>query len=84
MLTALFSPIHRENGVSSQISRVHGISARGFALYETKTITFTQGLKQKAWVSPVLLANCGSSIFGYKIVVQRGVPFLRPGKAIFE
>ena len=40
---ALCPPIHRENGVSSQTSRVHGISARGFALYETKTLTFTQG-----------------------------------------
>ena len=39
----LLLPIHRENGVSSQTSRVHGISARGFALYETKTLTFTQG-----------------------------------------
>ena len=39
----LLLPIHRENGVSSQTSRVHGISARGFALYETKTLTFTHG-----------------------------------------
>ena len=39
----LLLPIHRENGVSSKISRVNGISGRGFALYETKTQTFTQG-----------------------------------------
>ena len=37
-------------------------------------------LKWKAWVSPVLLRNCGSSIFGHKTVVQRGAPFLRPRK----
>ena len=35
----------------------------------------------KAWVSPVLLPNCGSSIFGHKTVVQRGVsPFWDPEK----
>ena len=43
MLTALCPTIHGENGVSSKISRVHGISARRLALCETKTITFTQG-----------------------------------------
>ena len=63
MLTALCPPIHRENGVSSKISRVNGISGRGFALYETKTITRTH---------KGILAEIGSSICGHKTVVQRG------------
>ena len=40
MLTALCPPIHCENCVSSKISRVHGISARGLALYENKNNNF--------------------------------------------
>ena len=72
MLTALCPPIHRENGVSSKTSRVHGISTRGFALYETKTITFTQGhpcrnrrlgfpgSSPKLWLLDFWAQNCGS------------------------
>ena len=40
MLTALCSPIHRENGVSFKFSRVHGNSGRGLALYENKDNNF--------------------------------------------
>ena len=86
MLTALCPPIHGENGVSSKISRVHGISARGFALYETKTITFTQGRpcrnrrlgfpgsSPKLWLLHFWAQNCGS----------KGGPLSETQKAILE
>ena len=58
----------------------------------TKAMTFTREQKPQhlhkgvlaeiegLGFSLVLLPNCGSSIFGHKTVVQRGVPFLRPRK----
>ena len=96
MLTALCPPIHRENGVSSKKSPGWmEIPKGGLSFMRTKTITFTQGnanqnfctraslLKQKAWDSPVLLPNCGSSVFGHKTVVQGGVCFSETQKSNF-
>ena len=69
--------IHRENGVSSKISRVNGNSERGLFVYENQNHNFYKDaslLKQKAWVSPVLLPNCGTSIFFTKLWFKRGFP----------
>ena len=74
MLTAFCPPIHRENCVSSQIPRVHGISARGFALLWDQNQNFythkgilaeIEGLgfpssSPKLWFLHFWAQNCGS------------------------
>ena len=83
MLTALCPPIHGENGVSSKISRAHGISTRGFALYETKTTTFTQG--HPCWNRrlgfPWFFSQIVAPPFlGTKLWFKGGSPFWDPEK----
>ena len=83
MLTALCPPIHRENCVSSKTSRVHGISAMGFALYETKTLTFTQG--RPCWNRRLGFPRFFSQIvvppfLGTKLWFKGGSPFWDPEK----
>ena len=84
MLTALCPPIRAKNVVSPTVSRVHGMSAMGFALYETKTITFTLTraslLKWKAWVSRFFSQIVVPPFFGTKLWFKGGSPSWDPEK----
>ena len=79
----LLLPIHRENGVSSQTSSVHRISARGFALHETITLTFTHG--RPCWNRRLGFPRFFSQIvvppfLGTKLWFKGGSPFWDPEK----